>query len=59
MKRKVIYKNGKLVEVKTVYVLLDEEGNIIRYSDYHIPFSKKQKQEKIILDFDEMEDAPV
>ena len=57
MKKKVIYKDGRLIEIKKVYLLFDDEGNVIRRSNSYFPFSVAKKEQTIILDIDEIEDA--
>ena len=57
MQKKVIYRNGKLIEIKKVYMLYDDEGNVIRKSEYHIPFSVCTKEEKLIIDLNQIEEA--
>ena len=57
MQKKVIYRDGKLIEIKKVYILYDDEGIVIRKSEYHIPFSVCKKEEKLILDLNEIEEA--
>ena len=57
MQKKQIYKDGKIIEVKKIYILYDDEGMVVRKSDYYIPFAVATKQEKIIIDLNQIEEA--
>ena len=51
--------NNKLVRTRKYYILLDFNGEVIRKSENYFPFSVVQKEQEVILDFDELEEAPI
>lgn len=50
--------NNKLVRSRKYYILLDFDGEVIRKSENYFPFSVVQKEQEIILDLNDLEEAP-
>ena len=50
--------NNKLVRTRKYYILLDFDGEVIRKSENYFPFSVVQKEQEIILDLNDLEEAP-
>ena len=50
--------NNKLVRIKKYYILLDFDGEVIRKSEYYFPHSVVHKEQEVILDFNDLEEAP-
>ena len=51
--------NNKLVCTRKYYVLLDFNGEVIRKSENYFPFSVVRKEQEVILDFDDLEEAMI
>ena len=51
--------NNKLVRTRKYYVLLDFNGEVIRKSENYFPFSVVQKEQEVILDFDDLDEAMI
>ena len=55
---KRIVKGSKILELKTTYVLLDDEGDVIRWQNHQFPHAKLRRTYVEILDLDTLEPAP-
>ena len=49
---------NKLVRTKKYYVLLDFDGEVIRKSEHYFPCSTVLKVQEVILDLNDIEEAP-
>ena len=50
--------NNKLVRTRKYYILLDFDGEVIRKSENYFPHSVVLKELEVILDLNELEEAP-
>ena len=50
--------NNKLVRTRKYYILLDFDGEVIRKSENYFPFSVVRKEQEVILDLNDLEEAP-
>ena len=50
--------NNKLVRTRKYYILLDFDREVIRKTEYYFPNSVVCKEQEVILDLNELEEAP-
>lgn len=54
---KTIVKNNKVLQLKKTYVLLDDEGCVIRHQPHYFPHSKLQRRYVEVCDLTTLGDA--
>jgi hypothetical protein len=47
------------VRTRKYYVLLDFDGEVVRKSETYFPHSVVQKEQEVVLDFDDLDEAMI